>query len=415
MRIAVWHNLPSGGGKRALYNHIKALKTRGHYLESWTTDLASQDYLPLSEIIPEHVEPIKDSLKKINKIKSSIKRFRKTTDLLKNHCKNCIKDIEAGKFDILFANSCSLTYMPFIGIYSKIPSVVFLGEPNRKLYEASESGNIWQFPSYQPDIRGINRYRRDFLRTCLHRMQVAEEINSAKSYNKVLVNSLFSRESIKRAYGINSTVCYLGIDESSFNVKGDVVKEPYIVGLGRISPAKNVETAIRVVSKIAKEQRPSLKWISNGFDADYFDSILSLAESLDVNFKPLINIDDKELLEVLSKASVMIYTSHLEPFGLAPIEANFSGTFVVAIAEGGVRETIKPPLNGFLINGLNYGEMARTIMPLISNLKHASEMGKKAREHALKFWNWNQMADNIENELISVVDEKKAGYHNSSI
>ena len=32
MKIAIWHNLPSGGGKRALYNHIKALKENGHYV-----------------------------------------------------------------------------------------------------------------------------------------------------------------------------------------------------------------------------------------------------------------------------------------------------------------------------------------------------------------------------------------------
>ena len=57
MKIAVWHNLPSGGGKRALYNHVRGLRERGHTLESWCPPTADQNYLPLSELIAEHVVP----------------------------------------------------------------------------------------------------------------------------------------------------------------------------------------------------------------------------------------------------------------------------------------------------------------------------------------------------------------------
>lgn len=403
MRIAVWHNLPSGGGKRALYNHIKALKEKGHYLESWTTDFASQDYLPLSELIQEHIKPITSNLDEINNIKSSLNRFKLTIRLLKNHSRNCSEEIERKGFEIVFANSCGLTYIPFIGLYSKIPSVVYLGEPNRRLYEASENGNIWEFPSYKLNIRGINRYRKDLLRTYLYRMQVQEEVNGAKSYSKVLVNSLFSRESIKRAYGIDSTVCYLGIDEKSFHINKAFSKEPYVVGMGRISQAKNVETAIHVISIIPQEHRPQLKWISNGFATEYYNTILALAKTLNVDFTPLININDEELSGVLSQAAVMIYTSHLEPFGLAPIEANLCGTSVVAIAEGGVRESIRPPVNGILINGYNPEEMANAILKFVSDMDYAKHMGQRAREHVLKFWSWDQMADNIEKELKSVL------------
>jgi hypothetical protein len=30
MKIAVWQNLPSGGGKRALYYHVRGLVELGH-------------------------------------------------------------------------------------------------------------------------------------------------------------------------------------------------------------------------------------------------------------------------------------------------------------------------------------------------------------------------------------------------
>jgi hypothetical protein len=38
MEIAVWNNLNSGGGKRALYYHIEGLLKRGHEIISFCPD-----------------------------------------------------------------------------------------------------------------------------------------------------------------------------------------------------------------------------------------------------------------------------------------------------------------------------------------------------------------------------------------
>ena len=55
MKIAVWHNLPGGGGKRALYHHVKGLVEAGHHLEVWRPDLADESFLPLHELCREHI------------------------------------------------------------------------------------------------------------------------------------------------------------------------------------------------------------------------------------------------------------------------------------------------------------------------------------------------------------------------
>lgn len=54
MKIAVWHNLPSVGGNRALCGHVKGLVERGHTVESWCPPSVDQTYLPLSEWSREH-------------------------------------------------------------------------------------------------------------------------------------------------------------------------------------------------------------------------------------------------------------------------------------------------------------------------------------------------------------------------
>src|SRR5216683_2521051 len=55
MKIAVWHNLPSGGGKRALYDHVRGLVARGHSVEVWCPPTASRTFLPLDALVREHV------------------------------------------------------------------------------------------------------------------------------------------------------------------------------------------------------------------------------------------------------------------------------------------------------------------------------------------------------------------------
>ena len=58
MRVAVWHNLPSGGAKRALRGHVEGLIARGHHVEAWCPPLADRSFIPFEDLIPEHVVPI---------------------------------------------------------------------------------------------------------------------------------------------------------------------------------------------------------------------------------------------------------------------------------------------------------------------------------------------------------------------
>lgn len=55
MRVAVWHNLPSGGGRRVLHDHVTALAGRGHAVEVRCPPTADRRYWPLPAANPEHV------------------------------------------------------------------------------------------------------------------------------------------------------------------------------------------------------------------------------------------------------------------------------------------------------------------------------------------------------------------------
>ena len=63
IRIAVWHNLPSGGGKRALYDQVRGLTNRGYHIEAWCPSTADQNFLPLNSLIKEHIVELADYAK----------------------------------------------------------------------------------------------------------------------------------------------------------------------------------------------------------------------------------------------------------------------------------------------------------------------------------------------------------------
>ncbi len=400
MKIAVWHNLPSGGGKRALYNHVKVLKERGHYLEAWTTDL-KMNYMPLADLIAEHQVPVRSKIEDTYKIKSPIHKNNRKIQILKEQSALCAEEIEKAGFDVILANSCVYSYISYISLFTSIPAAIYLGEPFRLLYEAFPV-NVWQAPSFPFKIGNLNKFRRDFELTYARRVQVREEIKAALAYKTILVNSLFSKESILRAYGIEPKVCYLGIDDNNFKLT-NTVKEPYVVGLGKISDSKSVDKAIIAVSNIKKDRRPVIKWISNGYDESYLDYIKSLSNKLDVIFTPLIDIGDEELNAILGKAAVMIYTPKLEPFGLAPLEANMCGTYVLAVAEGGIRESIEHNVNGTLFTAFDAQKIAGEMEKFIIDLDFAQKKGLAARIHTEQKWSYKSMGDNIEYELSAII------------
>jgi glycosyltransferase involved in cell wall biosynthesis len=402
LKIAVWHNLPSGGGKRQLHNHVKGLVERGHYVESWCPDTADQEFLPLTELIREHVLPLKGSQKGFHSTFRTAPVVCRMLSAIENHCRACADQIMRKNFDVLFTNACMFMRTSPIAQYIDIPSAIYLGEPYRWFYEALPE-LPWISQRHHPKIRLsfrnlLKRIRQSaFLRGA--RLQARNELEYARAFDTILVNSLFSREAVLRAYGIESKVCYLGVDTDLYQPTGDG-KENYVVGLGIIYHGKGIDRAIRAVAAIASQQRPSLVWIGNSAFKDDLFSYQALADELQVRFIPRLNIPDAEVISLLSKARAMIYTSRLEPFGLAPLEANACGTPAVAIAEGGVKETILPGVNGFISPGDDPHELARLLQLLIDDPIMAGAMGQKAREHVMKTWSMKNCIDNIENQLL---------------
>ena len=414
MKIGLWHNLNSGGAKRALFYHIEGLVKRGHTIISFCPDTVDQTFLPLSLIIKENIFPLKERLEKLYK-----SRFRKIYsyrlmlerfNLMLDHCRQCGAIINQSHFDVLLSNSSSDFYMSHIGRFVSGPKVIYLNEPFRPLYEAfpelpwkAPEKNRRRFTSLGNIRNEVTYWRKLFALSILAR----EELSAARSYDLILANSLFSRESIMRAYRLEAKVCYLGIDTGKFRCR-DLRKERMVVGVGSFGHLKGIDRAILSISKIPKEKRPELVWIGNLPDMELIESLKALARSLDVKFDPKYNVAEEELILYLQRAAVMIFLPILEPFGLVPLEANACGTAVIGIAEGGLRETIMDNYNGYIINDFNPEEIASRVQLFTDDLSFAEAMGASACKYVQEKWNYDRGIRNIETYLADLVKKKRS-------
>ena len=406
MKIAVWHNLPSGGGKRALYYHVRGLVGRGHQVACWSLDTADHNFLPLSEFAPERIvsSEFKDRSRKrftdrwTPSYTEAVDRLRAFDDA----CKRCAIEIEAGDFDLVFANSALNYYVPYITRHLRMKKVLYLQEPSRFMYEASPvlpwvSGapeDLEQAYLFKP-----RQFIADYANLQTLRLRAKQEWLNVRACDQILVNSYFSRESLLRAYGVDARVCYLGVDTALFRNLG-LERERFIVGVGSFDSIKGIELAVRAVA-LLPEPRPPFVWIANSADETYKTTISELARSLGVDFRIQMAVSDLELITILNKAALLLYTSRLEPFGFAPLEANACGLPVVGIAEGGIRETVRDGVNGFLVDP-EVESIARAAERLLHDSGLAKRMGEAAADYVRREWDVEESVTRLETILLQV-------------
>src|SRR4051794_37599652 len=110
MKIALWHNLPSGGGKRACYDQVRGLVSRGHEIEIWCPSTSDHEFLPLGDLAPEHVLPLDWQVPlPRGKIGWILRPYREVAERLQRidrHCRECAEQINRKGFDLVLVHPC---------------------------------------------------------------------------------------------------------------------------------------------------------------------------------------------------------------------------------------------------------------------------------------------------------------------
>jgi glycosyltransferase involved in cell wall biosynthesis len=126
------------------------------------------------------------------------------------------------------------------------------------------------------------------------------------------------------------------------------VKQDYAAFLGRISPEKGVDRAIRIAGRAGLKLKIAAK-VDNA-DREYYETQIRPLIDGNPNVEFVGEINDAQKPDFLSGAQALIFPIDWpEPFGLVMIEAMACGTPVIAYRCGSVPEVIDDGVTGFIV------------------------------------------------------------------
>jgi len=395
LKIAIFHNLPSGGAKRALHGFVKYLSTSGHTVDLYIPETANEEFLPLEGMVRDmHVVPVKKSWFRslVYSTFSYVPAIFKPISIknVDQAEKAIAQTINQGDYDVVFSEQDQFVMAPYFLKYIEKPTVYYCQQPPRRekiLEKISEDKRKKRL--LEPLIkRYINHVIASEMNLDLKNVQYARYM---------IANSYYSHESILRSYGLNSYVSYLGVDVELFKPLG-LPREDFVLSVGTCIPPKGYDFIINSLAQVDEKFRPKLIIVSNMGDEQWKDYLREMATGLGVDLEILRGIDDDKLVSLYNRAKMVLYAPYLEPFGLVPLEAMACGTPVVAVKEGGVRETVIHNENGFLTQR---DEMlfAEAVTQLLDNEEKRIKLAQNALEMVQRDWSLESAGERLVDHL----------------
>ncbi len=355
MNIAVYFDLPQGGASRTMEKLIELLG-KNHNLTIFSGNDAT---------ITTQFRPLLDFY--------GLVIARRTQ-------KKIAEEINKGDFDLVFVSHDRHLQSPWILRYLKKPTVFLCQEPTRSFFEKFLDIDE-NLPLVNKVYEKINRYFRK-----------TAEIKNASYATKIISNSFYSSESIFRAYGISSTPIHLGVDTTIFK-KDNSKKINQVVIVGNDEPQKDLCFAINSLALVDTKIRPLLAIACPR--ENNLSKIEKHAKSCKVKIKIMVGLTPPELSRVYSQSLATLATAHLEPFGLSVVESLACGTPVIAIREGGFRETVRNLVNG-LLTSRNEKSFSLALEKILKDKNLRETLGANGPDSVESYFTWEKTVTKIE-------------------
>jgi len=441
VKIALFHNVGPGGAKRAVYEQVRGLVARGHTVDAFLPVTACETYLPLREVASSvrvygaGNDGVGDALSDAQTTSGGARARGLVKSVLGEAIHDLIRDpfwvrkqralvratravqsqiardlIVAGDYDVLFAHQCGVTLTPFLPelIGETIPTVVYLHDTLRRAHEWPAEGA--KSPLYDATPQSALRRKRWGKVVSPVLAAWSDEENERANANArraglVLTNSFYSREGLLRTMGVNARVCYLGVD-AEFYAPDDL--KPHraheVLSVGSLVAAKRHDFVIEAVATIPEARRPVVRVV--GYEPQWGSaalgpvgkSLVEQARAHGVSLTLAREVSDETLRDAYQSAGVFAFAGYLEPFGLVTLEALGCQTPVVAIAEGGARETVTHGVTGLLTDA-DPAAFGEALGAVLSDPDRQAAMGRAGRADVLARWIWDRAAADLERFL----------------
>ena len=224
---------------------------------------------------------------------------------------------------------------------------------------------IWdRFDDYFPRSRPLRRAAAMSVVPWLRRW----DVRTAAEVTQFVANSTFVRDRIRRFYDRDAEVIHPYVDDAFLSAPLVNDRGDYHIVVSALVPYKRVELAIEAM------QGRKLVIIGGG------PLLEQLRARSGPNVELLGSVSRDRIIERLARARSLILPG-VEDFGITPLEAMALGTPVVALGEGGVRDSVVDGTTGIFFDAPEVESLRRAL-----DAVERREWDRIAlREHGRKF------------------------------
>ncbi|HKJ47218.1 MAG TPA: glycosyltransferase family 4 protein [Balneolales bacterium] len=196
-------------------------------------------------------------------------------------------------------------------------------------------------------------------------------------------------------------------ETSELRNKLDLNSKRIIMTITRLVPRKGVDNVLSAMRSVIKKYDNALYLIvGGGNDLERLESLVS-EFNLNNNVRFLGKVPHSKVKSYYNLCEVFVMTPRTEPlniegFGIVYLEANACGKPVIGSTSGGITDAIIDGKTGLLVDEDNPEQLADAILQLLDDSKLAEKLGKQGRERVIKETNWDTIAHNIHEKMLSV-------------
>jgi len=169
------------------------------------------------------------------------------------------------------------------------------------------------------------------------------DLRSIRRIDRIIAISRNVQNRVRQYHHRDADVIYPPVDSSLYNC---IEYGNFWLSVNRLYPEKRIELQVEAFRQIPEEQLIIVGGYAQGDHASYYAE--KIGQNLPLNVIIRGEVTEDELRDLYSRCKAHICTALDEDYGLTPLEAMASGKPVVAVNEGGYRETVSE-LTGLLV------------------------------------------------------------------
>ncbi|MEK7543759.1 MAG: glycosyltransferase [Patescibacteria group bacterium] len=252
--------------------------------------------------------------------------------------------------------------------------VCYIHHPPRNLYGYATGSDLQKYWIVRVYAAIVNFFLRHY------------DYETAQKVDYFIANSQETKRRVLKFYRRDAAVIYPPIELSNYPIiqlSNNPIKihKKYYLSVGRLTYSKRVDIAIAACKKLGLP----LMIVGTGKEEESLKKLASQGLALrSCGIEFLGSVNDEELSRLYAGAKALIFCALDEDFGMVPVEAMAHGTPVIALAQGGVVETVVDGKTGILFHEVTVESLIKAL-GRFRGLGGFGEMGENCIKQAEKF------------------------------